>query len=119
MKLFNALFGGTYQFSEQLVNADKSKRAVVQGSTIVYGENKPVTSSEKYQGKGAWVVHTREEAKVFYPKLIAKQDAALREVKYGATAEMLKRRQFVLVGLYGVTFSTAFYGLYKILTADS
>ena len=29
MKLFNALFGGTYQFSEQLVNADKSKVSLI------------------------------------------------------------------------------------------
>ena len=57
----------------------------------------------------------REEAKVHYPKLIAKQDAVLKELKYGVPEQVQRFRLYRLIGLYVITFGTAAYGLVKIL----
>lgn len=105
-------------YTEQLVNSGK-RMAGVGKSEIYYGEGayEPEETGKVYEWrpKGTWIVDTREEAKVFYPRLIAKQDEALRELKYGVTEEVAKFRMFRLLGLYAITFGTAIYGLVEIL----
>ena len=115
MKIFG-LLSQKFRYTEQLVNSDK-RPAGVGKTEIYYGEGAYVPEETQYQWrpKGSWIVDTREEAKVFYPKLIAKQDAALKELKYGVTEEVRKFRMFRLFGLYAITFGTAIYGLVQIL----
>ena len=114
MKIFG-LLSQKFTYTEKLVNSDKQRP--VGKSEIYYGEGAYVPEETEYQWrpKGSWIVETREEAKIYYPKLIAKQDAALKELKYGVPEEVQRFRFFRLVGLYVITFGTAAYGLVKLL----